>query len=591
MKKIFSNPYFRYVLLILIGVLIGWIAFGPAEIKPGNTENSGVSDQENIWTCAMHPEVRRNEPGKCPICGMDLVPLSQDISADPGAIHLTSEALELGKVMTSVVSHHKAVKEVRLFGKIQADERSIQSQVSHIPGRIEKLMINFTGEKVVKGQALASVNSPELISAQQELIESAKMKNMQPEIYKAAREKLLQWKLSENQVNSIENSGMIQNDFNVLSNSAGIVTARRVNQGDYISQGSILYEVTDLSRVWAMFDAYESDLPFVQRGDEIEFSVQALPGIRFTSRIAFIDPVIDPVTRVAKLRAEIQNSSGSLKPEMFATGIIKTILDEYHDKMIIPKSAVLWTGKRSVVYVKIKGTNESVFKMREIDLGPDLDSFYVVLSGLEEGEEIVTEGTFAIDAAAQLAGKQSMMNHAESIQKDNSTSPPFKSGEKNSKTRGSMGSESNENFIDNLKMIYHYYLQVKDALVDSDVQKANSSAKTLADFMQKVDDSTLKIEDRDLWAESRDKMSKAAGNLARSQELEYQRDQLPELTAGLAKSIRHFGIKGEKIYYQFCPMASDYKGDYWLSDEAKIRNPYFGDQMLTCGSVEEVFTK
>ena len=139
------------------------------------------------------------------------------------------------------------------------------------------------------------------------------------------------------------------------------------------------------------------------------FTIQALPGNDFSGNIVFIDPVIDPVTRVAKVRVETGNQSGKLKPEMFATGIVITTLNEYRDNVVIPKSAVLWTGKRSVVYVKQPGTDEPVFKIREIGLGPMLGESYVVTDGLSEGEEIVTSGTFSVDAAAQLEGKPSMM--------------------------------------------------------------------------------------------------------------------------------------------------------------------------------------
>jgi Cu(I)/Ag(I) efflux system membrane fusion protein len=182
-----------------------------------------------------------------------------------------------------------------------------------------------------------------------------------------------------------------------------------VNTGDHVSQGSELFKIADLSKVWVMFDAYESDLQFLKKGEKISFTIQALPGIDFSGNIIFIDPVIDPVTRVAKVRVETGNQSGKLKPEMFATGIASTTLNEYRDNMVIPKTAVLWTGKRSVVYVKQAG-DEPIFILREIGLGPLLGESYVVIDGLTEGEEIVTSGTFSVDAAAQLEGKPSMMN-------------------------------------------------------------------------------------------------------------------------------------------------------------------------------------
>jgi Cu(I)/Ag(I) efflux system membrane fusion protein len=362
----------------------------------------------------MHPQIRMPEPGKCPICGMDLIPLVQSSSAsiDPGAIRLTPEAAQLANVLTTVISRQKPVKEVRLYGKVQADERLLQSQVSQVPGRIDRLTVNFTGESVVKGQVLAQIYSPDLINAQQELLEASKTKQTQPAIYEAAKEKLHQWKVTDNQITTIEESGSVQNMVDVVSNADGIVTARRVNTGDYVSQGTVLFDIADLSKVWVMFDAYESDLPFLRKGETISFTLQSLPGTDYTGKIVFIDPVIDPVTRVAKVRVETGNASVKLKPGMFATGIVSSTLDEYRNVIVIPRSAVLWTGKRSIIYVKQPGSDEPVFKMREIGLGPMLGESYIVTDGLKEGEEIVTSGTFSVDAAAQLEGKPSMLNSA-----------------------------------------------------------------------------------------------------------------------------------------------------------------------------------
>jgi Cu(I)/Ag(I) efflux system membrane fusion protein len=403
---------FFIFITLFTGIFIGWLFFHSSEkndVKPGNSIEVTTG---NIWTCAMHPQIRMDKPGKCPICGMELIPLVQNSSAsiDPDAVHLSAEAAQLANVSTSVVTKQKPVKEVRLYGKVQADERLLQSQVAHVSGRIDKLAVNFTGESVVKGQVLAQIYSPELITAQQELLEAAKTKQTQPAFYEASKEKLRQWKLTEIQISAIEESGIAQNNIDIISNTNGIVTARRVNVGDYISQGTILFEIEDLSKVWVMFDAYESDLQFLSKGEKVSFTLQSLPGNSFTGDIVFIDPVIDPVTRVAKVRVETENRSGKFKPEMFATGIVKATLTGYSNNVVIPESAVLWTGKRSIVYVKQQGMDEPVFKMHEIELGPMLGDSYVIIDGLMEGEEIVTSGAFSVDAAAQLAGKPSMMN-------------------------------------------------------------------------------------------------------------------------------------------------------------------------------------
>ena len=410
MKNILSNKYIRFSFILIGGIFLGWLFFHSPAKNETKHDHAAEAGKSEIWTCSMHPQFRLPEPGKCPICAMDLIPLKQGgTTFDADAIHMTKEAAALANVLTTVVSKQNPVKDIRLYGKVQADERLLQSLVSYLPGRIEKLLVNFTGEVVRKGQTLAVIYSPDLVTAQQELIETVSTKSTQPALYEAAKDKLRQWKLSENQIAAIESSGKIKTNFEIYANTSGIVTARRVNNGDFVSPGSVLFDVADLSHVWIMFDAYESDLPYLSQGQKVAFTLQALPGVNYSGNITFIDPVLDPVTRVARVRIEVGNQGGKLKPEMFATGIVNATLNQYKNKLVIPRSAVLWTGKRSVVYVKQQG-DEPVFKIREIELGPMLGNSYVVESGLMDGEEIVTQGAFSVDASAQLEGKPSMMN-------------------------------------------------------------------------------------------------------------------------------------------------------------------------------------
>jgi membrane fusion protein, copper/silver efflux system len=413
MNRFFKNKYLKYVLFGLGGLFLGWLIFHSPTRQMAQEKKTVLEVNKSIWTCAMHPQIRMSAPGKCPLCGMELILLNQGTTSpvDSNSIILTPEAAQLANVEIFRTVHQKTVKEIRLYGKVQLDERLIQSEVANYPGRIEKLLINFTGEEVHKGQVLAIIYSPELVTAQQELLETIKSKQLQPELYSAAKEKLRLLKLSESQISAIENSGETQPKLELISNATGFVKARRVNNGDYVQQGTVIYDIADSKSVWIIFDAYESDLMFLKKGDTIAFRVHALPGTIFSSKISYIDPVIDPVTRTAKIRAEINNSTGELKSDMFVTGTLNAILTGYQDKLVIPRSSVLWTGNRSIVYVRQKGNDEPVFTMREIELGPMLNESYIVISGLKEGEQIVTHGTFSIDAAAQLEGKPSMMNH------------------------------------------------------------------------------------------------------------------------------------------------------------------------------------
>ena len=414
--NIFSNKYLRGGLLIASGLLLGWIFFhnsAPERVETTAEIHDHAAEGHDVWTCSMHPQIRKDEPGDCPICGMDLIPLKQSNTVmDDQAIEMSESALKLAEVQTSVVTRGNVSKEVRLYGKIQADERLLKTQTAHIPGRVEQLLVNVTGENVRKGQLIAKVYSPELLTAQKELLEALQMADKYPAMLDAAREKLRLWKLSDQQIADIEKSGKVTTVFDVFATTSGIVANRKVNTGDYVSTGDVLFEMADLSRVWALFDAYESDLSWISLGQNLEFTAQAIPGKTFNGKVTFIDPVVDASSRITKVRVEVPNQGLKFKPEMFVNGIIQSKQAGSGDQLIIPQSAVLWTGIRSIVYVKLPGADHPTFKMREITLGSSMKDTYVVMDGLAEGEEIVTNGTFSVDAAAQLAGKVSMMNPA-----------------------------------------------------------------------------------------------------------------------------------------------------------------------------------
>lgn len=415
-KNIFKKNAVKYGIILLTGLLLGWAIFGGG--GPHNhdlEESAGTEETNTVWTCSMHPQIRMDKPGKCPLCAMDLIPLKSsgggDDVIDDEAIQMSKEAIALANIQTSLVGHQDAVKDVQMYGTIQVDERLQQSQTSHVNGRIEKLYVTFTGESVKEGQLIAKIYSPELLTAQQELLEAAKLEDSQPLLLDAAKEKLRLWKVTEQQINDILNSKSVSPSVNIYANTSGVVLSKDVNQGDYVSQGSVLYAIANLSRLWAIFDAYETDLPFLKVGDQLEYTLQSLPGKVFKGRISFINPIVDPSSRTAKIRVEVNNSERNLKPEMYATGRVTAPLKEYSKEMVIPKSAILWTGKRSVVYVKLPNTNTAAFRLREVVLGPSLGDRYVVMSGLENDEEIVTNGAFLVDASAQLEGKISMMNN------------------------------------------------------------------------------------------------------------------------------------------------------------------------------------
>ncbi len=586
---------------LIIGLGLGWIMFGGS--SSGNNEHTEVTadshKDETIWTCSMHPQIRMDKPGKCPICGMDLIPLEeqqqQEEESSPDEITLTPSAIALANIETVTVKRGIPEKTVYLLGTVKPDERNIAELTARFGGRIEKLYINFTGQDVKKGEKLATIYSPELIAAQRELLEAAKYKNTNPSFYKSARTKLKLWDLTDQQIDDLENSGKTQHYFDLLSPITGTVTKRDVAIGDYVKVGSPMFEVIDLNKVWVMFDAYEKDLPWIQKGDEINFTIQSLPGKTFKAKVKYIDPFLDPKTRVAKVRVELNNPKKLLKPEMYAAGILKSKMKKTND-LLIPKSAILWTGKRAVVYVKVPNRKQPTFVYREVTLGPEAGNFYVVLSGLKEGEVIAMNGVFNIDAAAQLAGKPSMMNPEGG--KVN-TMPGMDMGGRTDDVKSQKSGKKKPSkpevpmdFKIQLGKVVDSYLQLKDAFVKSDGKSIEEAAQKTLDALDNVDMTLLKGDAHIQWMKIEKPLKENLKGIIQMKGLEMKRSHFSIVSDNIAKAIEMFGISGSKtssLYLEFCPMAFDNKGAYWVSESKEIRNPYFGDAMLTCGSVKKEF--
>jgi Cu(I)/Ag(I) efflux system membrane fusion protein len=576
------------IIAIAIGLIAGYFIFG-------NNQNSNIPDQlhnheaeaiqtsanTEIWTCSMHPQIRQNEPGQCPICGMDLIPLEENTSSNPLVLEMTNEAVKLANIQTTIVGEAdaKTGKTIRLSGKIQPDERLASSQVAHVPGRIEKLFVSFTGEQVNKGQKIATLYSPELITAQRELLEALKLKDINSDLLEAARNKLRYWKVGESTIKKIEEEGKIQENFMVYADESGIVTNRRVSVGDYVKQGEPLFDLMNLRKVWVLFDAYEEDLPSISIGDEIEFTTPSLPNKTFNTRVTFIDPIINSNTRVASIRTEVNNSRGALKPEMLVYGRLQK-KSSSSSQITVPKSAVMWTGQRSVVYIKVPDANVPSFQFREIEIGEAVGNNYQVISGLEKGEEVVTYGSFTIDAAAQLNNQTSMMNRNVSVEGTNhsahlpdyteSTPQPFKK---------------------QLLNLTSSYLILKDALVATNSTAAKEATNQVLAELKKVDRSLVKDNAHNYWIKQLNSIQEHNENIATSDDIEEQREQFDFLSQALIKSIKVFGIGEATLYVQHCPMANDNEGADWLSDDEEILNPYFGDKMMTCGTVQDTIDK
>jgi Cu(I)/Ag(I) efflux system membrane fusion protein len=582
-----------YIGILAVGVLLGWLLFGGASTSKTVHNHDEMSETNKMWTCSMHPQIMQPEAGDCPICGMDLIPA--ETSADgllADQFKLTENALALANIQTSIVGNRNQKDNfVKLSGKIVENEEANTVQVSYFSGRIEQLNVSFTGEEIRKGQLLATIYSPELYAAQQELITAVSLKESQPELYKAVRNKLKIWKLSESQIQQIETSGKVKENFPVYATVSGTVSQKLVAQGASIKQGQPLLKIANLTTVWANFDVYENQINNFKKGQEVIVTTSAYVNEEFKGNVDFIDPVLNTKTRTVTLRVVLNNKNNKFKPGMFVEGKIKGISSSKEQVLAIPSSAILWTGRRSVVYLKAN-PNEPVFEMQEITLGNKVGDNYEIVEGLNNGDEIVTNGVFTIDAAAQLQGKKSMMN------KEGGKTTTGHEGHLGMEKTASVNDEKHINvnqrlnvskgFQNQLKAVFNEYIKLKDAFVKDDSNNGMVASKGLLNNLHIVDMKLLTDKvGHAQWMLLEKEIKAAATSISKTSNIKGQRNHFKQLSSSIATALEVFGIN-EKVYHQFCPMADSNKGAYWLSKEEKVINPYFGDAMLTCGEVKQI---
>lgn len=405
------------------------LVLGAASCTGGGGEETAQTEAVVAaeWTCSMHPQVRQGGPGDCPICGMDLIPVEDEHGdeADAERVLTVSEAgMKLMEVETAPVHRMQVTVDVDMVGSVSHDESRVARIAAWVPGRIERLYADYLGYEVVPGAPLFDVYSPELVAAQEELVQSSsaydsalgtdndRARETTLGVLKAARRKLALWGLSDGQIAEIERRGTAEPSLTILAPTGGTVVEKNVVEGAYVQTGQTILTVADLSRVWIELEAYESDLAWLSEGLPLRFTVEASPGVEFVGEISFIEPVVDPATRTVAVRAEVDNPGGLLRPDMFVRASVAAAAtgDGGAPPLVIPATAPLITGKRAVVYVRLENSARPTFEGREVTLGPRAGDYYIVKSGLMEGERVVVEGAFKIDSALQIRAEPSMMN-------------------------------------------------------------------------------------------------------------------------------------------------------------------------------------
>jgi len=576
-------------LMALLGVAVvsfvagGWCT-GPADDRagghPGHTEGADhAAHDSETWTCSMHPQIRQPEPGACPICGMDLVPVDGGAASAPDdAVVLSERARRLAQLRTTEVRRHgDAAAEVRLLGRVETDESTRRTVTTWIDGRIDRLHVDTTGQQVRRGQVIASLYSPEVYSAHQDLLAAQRqVARLDPgspagsaatSALDAARDRLALLGVDEAEIQRMAEATSPTRSVPIHSPFSGTVIERLASEGSYVQTGAPLYRLADLDRVWVQLDAYESDLSRVSVGQAVAIRVDALPSERFDGQVAFVDPTVDPQRRTARVRVELANPDHVLRPGMFAEAtLFAERAADTEAPLVIPESAPLFTGQRSVVYVEVERDGSVAYEPRAVRLGPRLGDVYPVVAGLREGEEVVSRGAFALDADLQIRGGPSMMTRD-----DDREDGPY--------ARAVTLPEAERA---RLEPTVRAYLAIQRALAEDDHATAVAAADELSVAAAEVELPSAP----EAWTPLAGELSALAARVARSEGLPGARAGFEPLSAAVERLLATFGNPlSEDLQVAFCPMAGDNRGARWVQQGDDIDNAYFGASMRRCGEI------
>ncbi|MCA9661244.1 MAG: efflux RND transporter periplasmic adaptor subunit [Myxococcales bacterium] len=523
------------------------------------------------------------EPGQCPICGMDLIPASAEGDGETQAIGpttLSPSARALAKIRTTPVLRREPRAELRLPGRVDYDESSLRAVTAWTGGRIDRLRVRVTGAQIRKGQVIATLYSPEVYTATRDLVQAVKQaEKLRGGLHSSAalasaalestRERLRLLGLSDDAIARIEAKKAAPRSVEIRSPFAGTVLERLVEEGDYVAAGAPLFNVANLDRVWIQIDAYEPDLPYLRVGQEVVVAVESMPDEPLVGKVAFIDPVVDHRTRTAKVRIEVGNRDGQLRPGLFAEAVIEVDTDEEGDagpSLVIPRTAPLFTGRRSVVYVAVPGTERPTYELREVRLGAAAGPFYPVLSGLSEGEEVVSRGAFVLDADLQLAGGKSMMTLGDDREDAAAERPPVA-----------------KELREALRPVVATYLDAQAHLAGDAIAEARGDLERLAEIVNDLRPPGSKG-DRESWQALAGDLSGHARHAATQEGPAAIRRAFEHLSGAVEDLLGRFGNPmTEPVRIAYCPMAFDSKGAAWIQREEPLANPYYGAAMLRCG--------
>jgi Cu(I)/Ag(I) efflux system membrane fusion protein len=624
--------------------------------------------KEAKYACAMFCVPPLPNPGKCPICGMEMVEVdvgeAEEGGAEPRTLTLSEYAQKLSEIRTTPVERRFVFAEIRMVGKVEYDETRLAYLTAWVPGRLDRLYVDYTGVPVQKGDHMVYMYSPELATAQTELLEALN-RVKQPDTGRPSvvndragewlediRDKFRLWGLTDEQIAEIESRGTVSNYMTIYAPMGGIVIHKNALEGMYVDTGTRIYTIADLSRVWVKLDAYESDLAWLRYGQEVEFETEAYRGETFRGTIAFIDPILDDRTRTVKVRVNVNNEDGRLKPAMFVRAVVRSevaaggrVVDaklagkwmcpmhpeivkdgpddcdqcgmplmrteslgfvsveagDAEAPLVIPASAPLITGKRALVYIELPD-KPGTFQGREITLGPRAGGHYIVRGGLTEGERVVVSGNFKIDSAMQIMAEPSMMSpeggqpiaaHHHDVSSAPKTSADTRQPPDPRHDLDQQGWEPLDvpaPFGEQMAPLLNAYVGIQEALSHDRHNEARDAARALGQALTRVDMSLLTGPAHDAWMKESEAVKKSAADIASAADIERSRAGFALLSESLIVVARRFGVGAATVHRFHCPMAFDGRGADWLQAKERTENPYFGSVMFRCGTMKETFT-
>ncbi|HSP15652.1 MAG TPA: efflux RND transporter periplasmic adaptor subunit [Thermoanaerobaculia bacterium] len=399
-----------WILTAILAITLVAVVVHRSAAEPGVAANA--SERKVLyWVDPMHPTYKSDKPGKAPDCGMDLVPVyadggGQSTSTVQGYanVSLPPARQQMIGVQTALAERRTIGRSVRAVGRVGVDETRLYKITTKFEGYIEKLHVNFTGQPVHRGEALFTIYSPELLATQQEYLLALRAVKQSPELLEASRQRLKLWDISDSEIRTLEREGVARKSLTISSPASGVVTVKNAVEGARVTPGDVLFEIADLERVWVVADVYEAEFGSLRLGGPAEITLSFAPGRVFKGSLSFIAPTVDPMTKTVKVRVDVDNRDGALKPEMFAD---VTLSEPKREVVAVPQSAVLNTGTRSIVFVV---SAEGSFQPREVAVGANDGQFVEIRSGIEPGEKVATQANFLIDSESRLKAALQQMS-------------------------------------------------------------------------------------------------------------------------------------------------------------------------------------